>query len=64
VKKKIEVELYEDQVEWLSKIAKMRGESLSDVLTWTLGLLRNFYDRWCTALELDVLRRVKELKET
>jgi len=59
-KRRITVELYDDLVEWISNIARMRGESLSTVMNWTLGLLRNFYDRWLMALELHVRRRMEE----
>jgi hypothetical protein len=44
--REIKVKLPEDLVEWLGEIAEARGETIDDVLTWTLGILRNFYDRW------------------
>jgi hypothetical protein len=35
----------------LKNIANARGETIDQVLTWTLGGLCNFYDRWATAIE-------------
>lgn len=42
----VRVKLPKDLVEWLERIARARGENIDNVLTWTLGMLRNFYDRW------------------
>jgi hypothetical protein len=47
--REIRVKLPSDLVEWLEDIARARGETVSEVLAWTLGNLMNFYDRWhCT----------------
>jgi hypothetical protein len=35
-----------DLVEWLQQLAEARGETVDEVLTWTLGTLRNLHDRW------------------
>jgi hypothetical protein len=45
----INVKLPRDLVEWLEEIAKARGETIDEVLTWTLGLIRNYYERWMRA---------------
>ena len=55
-KVKITVELPENIATWLKKIADARGETVDEVLTWTLGSLLNFYERWMTAAELAQLR--------
>ena len=44
--REIKVKLPSELVEWLEVIARARGETVSEVLTWTLGNLMNFYDRW------------------
>jgi hypothetical protein len=33
-------------VDWLENIAKCRGETVDDVVAWTLGSLYNYYQRW------------------
>jgi hypothetical protein len=47
--REVKVKLPKDLVEWLEEIAKARGETIDEVLTWTLGNLLNFYDRWICA---------------
>jgi site-specific recombinase XerD len=44
--REVKVKLPKDLVEWLEKVARARGETIDGVLTWTLGILHNFYDRW------------------
>jgi hypothetical protein len=42
----IKVKLPRDIVEWLKELSKARNETIDEVLTWTLGNILNFYDRW------------------
>jgi anthranilate phosphoribosyltransferase len=44
--REVRVKLPRDIAEWLEDIARARGETVSEVLAWTLGNLMNFYDRW------------------
>lgn len=49
--REVKVKLPKDLVEWLEEIARSRGETIDIVLMWTLGNLRNFYDRWFYAIQ-------------
>jgi anthranilate phosphoribosyltransferase len=57
--REVKVKLPKDLVEWLEEIAKARDETVDEVLTWTLGCLLNFYDRWKFAWSKKSKRRSK-----
>jgi predicted translin family RNA/ssDNA-binding protein len=56
--REVKVKLPKDLVKWLEEIAKARGETIDEVLTWTLGNIFNFYDRWFRAK-----RRIERARE-
>jgi hypothetical protein len=47
----ISIKLPENLAKWLKKIADDRGETIDEVIAWTLGTVYNLYDRWTVALE-------------
>jgi len=59
-KVKITLELPENLVLWLKRIADARGEAVDEVLTWTLGNLFNLYDRWEVAIKRWLVEKVRE----
>ncbi|MCC6014989.1 MAG: hypothetical protein LM564_04710, partial [Desulfurococcaceae archaeon] len=61
--REVKVKLPKDLVDWLEEIARARGETVDEVLTWTLGNLRNFYDRWLHARKRLLDTRLNEYKE-
>jgi len=50
--------------EWLEAIAARRGETLDDVLTWTLGSLIDLYHRWHSRATVDRDALINALRES